>query len=394
MPFMILFILTNLCFRDEGTDVVDILAGRVIPLRLGYVPVVNRGQRDIETKKSIRAALEAERAFFENHPAYRSKAQFCGTPFLARKLNVILMHHIRSTLPEIKAKIQSALAKYEQELAQLGDPIGDKGTAGASLILNVITEFCNEFRTVIDGSSSELSSNELAGGARISFVFHEIYANGIKAIDPFDQIKDVDIRTILYNSSGSSPALFVATTAFEVLVRQQIKRLEEPSLKCVALVYDELIRILSQLLQRPLFRRFPSLKDRFYSTVVAFLKRALVPTNKLVQDIVAMETTYINTGHPDLLNGHRAMAIVQERLNAKNAPAAADPKARATGASLLGGGSAANASPNAAGGLGSVNNFLDQNDNSNSSASFFGSFFSSGNKKKKATMEPVSTHWA
>jgi len=31
-------------------------------------------------------------------------------------------------------------------------------------------------------------------------------------------------------------------------VKQQIKRLEEPSLKCCQLVYDELIRILGQLL--------------------------------------------------------------------------------------------------------------------------------------------------
>jgi dynamin 1-like protein len=76
-------------FRDAGTDVVDILAGRVIPLRLGYVPVVNRGQRDIDTKKSIGKSLEGERTFFENHTAYKSKAQYCGTPYLARKLNLV-----------------------------------------------------------------------------------------------------------------------------------------------------------------------------------------------------------------------------------------------------------------------------------------------------------------
>jgi replication fork clamp-binding protein CrfC len=58
-------------------------------LSLGYVPVVNRGQRDIDNKKKISAALEAEKNFFENHPAYRTKAQYCGTPFLARKLNMV-----------------------------------------------------------------------------------------------------------------------------------------------------------------------------------------------------------------------------------------------------------------------------------------------------------------
>jgi replication fork clamp-binding protein CrfC len=81
-------VLTKVDLMDQGTDVVDILAGRVIPLRLGYVPVVNRGQRDIDQKKKIHLSLEAEKQFFENHSAYRSKAQYCGTPFLARKLNM------------------------------------------------------------------------------------------------------------------------------------------------------------------------------------------------------------------------------------------------------------------------------------------------------------------
>lgn len=82
-------VLTKVDLMDEGTDVVDILAGRIIPLRLGYVPVVNRGQRDIENKKAISHALEHERQFFENHKAYRNKAAYCGTPYLARKLNLV-----------------------------------------------------------------------------------------------------------------------------------------------------------------------------------------------------------------------------------------------------------------------------------------------------------------
>lgn len=82
-------VLTKVDLMDEGTDVVDILAGRIIPLRLGYVPVVNRGQRDIENKRAISFALENERNFFENHKAYRNKASYCGTPYLARKLNLV-----------------------------------------------------------------------------------------------------------------------------------------------------------------------------------------------------------------------------------------------------------------------------------------------------------------
>ncbi|RIA96051.1 Dynamin central region-domain-containing protein [Glomus cerebriforme] len=352
-------VLTKIDLMDQGTDVVDILAGRIIPLRLGYVPVVNRGQKDIDTKKAISSALENERLFFENHQSYKSKAQYCGTPFLARKLNMILMHHIRNTLPEIKAKIQAVLLKYQSELLTLGDPIDDGGHNHANLVLNIITEFCSEFRTVLEGNSNELSSFELSGGARISFVFHEVYSNGVKSIDPFDQVKDVDIRTILYNSSGSSPALFVATTAFEVIIKQQIKRLEEPSLKCITLVYDELVRILGQLLQKPVYKRFPGLKEKFYSVVINFYKKAMTPTNKLVQDLVAMEACYINTGHPDFINGHKAMTIINDKLNPKPV----------------------NPADNKRNTLNTLTNPLAEPEPANTG--FFGSFFNTSTKKKK-----------
>jgi replication fork clamp-binding protein CrfC len=222
------------------------------------------------------------------------------------------MIHIKQTLPDIKSRIQSSLQKYKQELDQLGDTfLGNS----SNVILNMITEFSNEYRTVLEGNNQELSSVELSGGARISFVFHELYANGVKAVDPFDIVKDIDIRTILYNSSGSSPALFVGTTAFELIVKQQIKRLEDPSLKCVSLVYDELVRILGQLLAKPNFRRYPALKEKFHAVVVNFYKKMMDPTNKLVRDLVAMEACYVNTGHPDFINGSRVGQIQPDMRN-------------------------------------------------------------------------------
>ena len=112
------------------------------------------------------------------------------------------MHHIRNTIPDIKARITQQLQKYNAELQSLGGPLGD-GNAG-NIVLSVITEFTSEFRTTIDGNTNDLSVNELSGGARISFVFHELFNNGVRSIDPFDQVKDGDIRTILYNSSVSN----------------------------------------------------------------------------------------------------------------------------------------------------------------------------------------------
>lgn len=304
------------------------------------------------------------------------------------------MMHIKNTLPDIKARISSSLQKYTAELNSLGS---DNMLGNASnIVLSIITEFCNEYRNILDGHSPELSSVELSGGARISFVFHELYSNGVKAVDPFDQVKDNDIRTYLVNSSGSAPALFVGTTAFEILVKQQIKRLEDPSLKCVSLVYDELVRILGQLLNKPYFRRYPALKEKCHAVVISFFKKAMDPTNKLVKDLVTMESCYVNTGHPDFLNGHRvgssfllpsqsmlpstnlsnttyaqAMAIVNERHNASK-PVQVDPK---TGKPLP----ASAVPPRPA------SPALDAA--ADGSGGFFGSFFAQKNKKKMAAMD-------
>jgi len=183
------------------------------------------------------------------------------------------MFHIRETLPDLKLKIAQQLVKFRTELAELGDALDNDGSEilvtklyffivsrffpnakvnvlQSNLLLSIITDFTNDFRTTLDGYNDNLSSAELSGGARISFVFHQIFAGGIRDIDPFDTLSDSDIRTVLHNASGSSPSLFVSTQSFEVLVKQQIKRLHDPSEQCVQMIYEELIRILTQLEQR------------------------------------------------------------------------------------------------------------------------------------------------
>ncbi|GMM34048.1 dynamin-like GTPase [Saccharomycopsis crataegensis] len=361
-------VLTKVDLMDRGTDVIDILAGRVIPLRYGYVPVINRGQKDIEQRKTIRSALEDEKVFFANHPSYASKSHYCGTPYLAKKLNSILLHHIKATLPEIKMRIETALKKYQQELSALGPEIVD---SPSSIVLSVITSFCKDYTSILDGESKDISSNELSGGARISFVFHEVFKNGVNALDPFDQIKDADIRTIMYNSSGAKPSLFVGTQAFEVLVKQQITRFQDPVLRCVNLIFDELVRILSQILSHPQYARYPALKEKVSQVFIVYLKERLIPTNDFVVDIIKSEENYINTAHPDLLKGSQAMSMVEDKLH-PNKNVQVDPK---TGKPL-------STSKNP------VTVTVDENKN----GGFFGGFFSSKNKKRLAAMEaPPST---
>ena len=63
-------ILTKIDLMDEGTHVLEILRGQVYPLKLGYVPVVCRSQKDIMEGKAIDEALKNEAKFFKSHERY------------------------------------------------------------------------------------------------------------------------------------------------------------------------------------------------------------------------------------------------------------------------------------------------------------------------------------
>lgn len=52
---------------DQGTNARDILENKVLPLQRGYVGVVNRSQKDIDGRKDITAAIEAEKSFFRKY---------------------------------------------------------------------------------------------------------------------------------------------------------------------------------------------------------------------------------------------------------------------------------------------------------------------------------------
>ena len=54
----------------------------------------------------------------------------------------------------------------------------------------------------------------------------------------------MDILTAIRNATGPRPALFVPEVSFELLVKRQIQRLLEPSIRCVELVHEEMQRII------------------------------------------------------------------------------------------------------------------------------------------------------
>lgn len=100
-----------------------------------------------------------------------------------------------------------------------------------------------------------------------------------------------------------------------MLVKRQIRRLEEPSLRCVELIHEEMQRIIQHCgneVQQEMLR-FPKLHEKIVDVVTQLLRRRLPNTNSMVENIVAIELAYINTKHPDF---HKDAALVPSLLKA------------------------------------------------------------------------------
>ncbi|KAF3688617.1 Dynamin-1-like protein [Channa argus] len=330
-----LAVVTKLDLMDAGTDAMDVLMGRVIPVKLGIVGVVNRSQLDINQKKLVADSIRDEYAFLQKK--YPSLANRNGTKYLAKTLNRLLMHHIRDCLPELKTRINVLAAQYQSLLCGYGEPVVDK----SATLLQLITKFAAEYCNTIEGTAKYIETTELCGGARICYIFHETFGRTLESVDPLGGLTTIDVLTAIRNATGPRPALFVPEVSFELLVKRQVKRLEEPSLRCVELVHEEMQRIIqhcSNYSTQELLR-FPKLHDAIVEVVTSLLRKRLPVTNEMVHNLVAIELAYINTKHPDFADASGLINcnIDEQRRNRVRDLPSAVPRDKAAGSSFQSG---------------------------------------------------------
>ncbi|KAI0560353.1 Dynamin [Gracilaria domingensis] len=327
-------VITKLDLMDAGTNALDMLLGRIIPLRRGYVGVVNRSQADLDTKATVIQSRAAEKTFFQSHPVYAPYAAKMGSQYLAEMLSTMLMEHIRHVLPSIRAKITTQLAEVREQLAALGPELRG-GDDSSGTLLHLLTGYASSFADAIDGRpKAPIATSELAGGARISFIFHDRFGRELAHMDPFHSLGPDEIRTALRNATGHRTPLFIPESAFEMLVKRQIRMFLDPALACVDMVYDELTR-LAEVIESPELARFHRLRIEVAETTLKLLRERKAPTIEMIHNLVEMEMSYINTWHPDFVGGKQALAAIVEHAMTSRGPASL-PESTGNEAGLLG----------------------------------------------------------
>ncbi|XP_044054189.1 dynamin 3a isoform X4 [Siniperca chuatsi] len=292
-------VITKLDLMDEGTDAREILENRLLPLRRGYIGVVNRSQKDIDGKKDIKAALLAEQKFFLSHPAYKHMAESMGTPYLQRMLNQQLTNHIRDTLPAFRSRLQSQLLALNKEAEEYRQYSPDDSARRTKTLLQLVQRLAVDFEKLIEGSGDKVDTVNLSGGARINRIFHERFPYELVKIKSDEKKMRREINYAIRNIHGVRTGLFTPDMAFEAIVKKQISSLKGPCIKFVDMVSQELITTVYQCINK--LSSFPKLQDETERIVTTEIQQQESKCRDQVLLLIDIQLAYINTKHEDFI---------------------------------------------------------------------------------------------
>ena len=314
-------VLTKLDIMDAGTDARRALLNEEIPLKLGYVGVKNRSKQDLINKLSMAETSKKEREFFKSHPVYKNiPAGHLGTDVLINKLTKIYFRIIRENLPRIIKAINDRVKTAEEELQSLGQPMPTDDAGKMSMLWNMINEYCDIFRNVLQGkyNNKRLSFLDGEGGFKIKILYKKLleqFTGDYKATKGYT---DENINYALNIHEGDSIPGFPSVDAFIYLLRPQLEKLRDPIEECFQSVFQYLDFLSGKILEKT-FTRFPQAINDMTDLVTNYLIEERDKTKYLIDSVVDMEINYLFTNDYEYLNNFTTFIPKNQRpVNTNN----------------------------------------------------------------------------
>ncbi|KAJ8352506.1 hypothetical protein SKAU_G00239820 [Synaphobranchus kaupii] len=294
-------ILTKPDLVDKGTEetVVDIVHNEVIHLTKGYMIVKCRGQKEIIDRVSLSEATDKEKAFFQDHAQFSNLLDdgFATIPKLAEKLTLELVHHIEKSLPRLEEQIGAKLAETQADLERYGDGPPTDPTERTYFLINKVSAFNQDIISLTIGE-------ELRNGYKLNLFsdlraeFGEWKAQLDCSGHSFQKQIDEEVNDFEDNYRGRELPGFINYKTFEVLVKDQLKKLEEPAVKKLKRVTDIVRKAFLQVAQNHL-NGYPNLLKSAKTKMEAIKKdkessaESMLRTQfKMEQIVYTQDSTY------------------------------------------------------------------------------------------------------
>ncbi|XP_006870919.1 PREDICTED: interferon-induced GTP-binding protein Mx1 [Chrysochloris asiatica] len=234
-------ILTKPDLVDRGTEgkVVDVVRNLVYHLKKGYMIVKCRGQQDIQDKQSLAEALQREQDFFEDHDYFRilleeGKATIKN---LAEKLSIELIIHISKSLPLLEKQIKESHQHITEQLQNYGTDIPQDESEKMFFLIDKISAFNQDILALVQGEEL-VKKEESRLFTKIRHQFSEWSDKIEKNFQEGYRSMCMEIYKFEKQYRGRELPGFVNYRTFEVIMKEQIKKLEEPAVEMLHTVTD------------------------------------------------------------------------------------------------------------------------------------------------------------
>merc|ERR1712128_226008 len=183
-------------------------------------------------------------------------------------------------------------------------------TIKTKAMLQMIHQLQNDFDRAIEGSgSASINTAELSGGAKINRLFHERFPYEIVKMEFDEKELRKEIAFAIRNVHGIRVGLFTPDMAFDAIVKSQIGRIREPSLKCIDLVVNELTNVVRAVTEK--MNRYPRLREEAERIITNHIREKEQACKDQVMMLVDFQLAFMNTNHEDFIGFANASSASQ-----------------------------------------------------------------------------------
>ncbi|CAM9205003.1 unnamed protein product [Choristocarpus tenellus] len=267
----------------EG-EVLDVLNNLRKPLKLGYVMVKNRNQKQLSKGISLQEAQKEEMEFFRTHGVFKQVDEsLLGVESLTKRLVSLLTVRIKDALPNMKWELQERQAEVQRELVPLNRSAPQSFSDKLKTLVHLVSEFCRILRSSIKGEYREVSLNthpELRIRSVVDRSFREMQ-HGVASLNPGFEHPDFPkvLQEQLKAHRGRELSGIVNGQFFYIFMLQQVEKFRPVVETCRNQCCNSLLNIAVKLVGE-VAPQYPKLREAFkgiITTTVSDMAEALQP---------------------------------------------------------------------------------------------------------------------
>ena len=283
-------VLTKVDLMDKGTDCVNILLNKVIPLKLGYIAVKNRSKLDLMNNISIKEGFEKEKLFFVNNEIYnKMDKKLFGTKSLIERLIELYTNIFFKNIGDIIYSINQHIIRINKELLLIGKPVPPNVLEKNVLMQNCLKNYCDMFFNILNNKKNNLINNENYN-------------------DPNNERKKLKNLYENFLISLYSKKNFNIILPNELPEKISLLKILAPNLKTVEnesiLLFEIIVEFLFELSHKSIhkvFKRFDLMENKICEIIDNIFEKQVKNTKVIIEQILKNELTYEFTNDKNFL---------------------------------------------------------------------------------------------